>query len=283
MANSDVFPPMVVGALVFSILNLYLRRTLSIPADLSYKDSRNFIGIYVSLFHSLEASILCIFSYVYSQGLDYYGDTDYLQVVTLGISLGYFSYDGVYAELYGLHDWPMRIHHICVIIGGLSLFTQPHGGAIGPVCLFLTEISNPFLEYRLILKMKKLDHTDLAKIIQNAFAFIFIFARGFLGTAINYNVHQYPLPWLLKCMVSGVYGVSLFWIGIICSMVSKDLKGKTDLNLMARILIGCSTTLKNNQIAVICAIFTWALFLPATLYALGFPTMHLVLNNFRII
>ena len=283
MANSDVILPMAVGALIYSILNLYLKSTLSIPSDLSYKDGRNYIGIYVSFFHSLEAPILCILSYVYSGGIDYYAETDYLQVVTLGFSLGYFSYDGVYAEIYGLHDWPMRIHHICVIIGGLSLLTHPHGGAIGPVCLFITEVSNPFLQYRIILKLKKLDHTALAKIIQNAFAFIFIISRGFIGTAINYNVHQYPLPWIMKCMVSGVYGVSLFWIGIICSMVSKDFKGKKDLGLMQRVMIGASAMLKNNKTAVICAIITWSLFLPATLYALGFPTMHLVLNNFRII
>ena len=175
--KSDVFFPMAAGTIFYSLLNIVIYSKLSIPQHLSMKDKRDFIGHHISLVHSVEAIILCIISYVYSNGIDYFGETDYLQVITLGFSLGYFTYDFIYAEIYGVHDWPMRIHHICVILGGLSLLLQSNGGAIGPVCLFLTELSNPFLQTRLILRKHKMEESKSYKINELIFSIVFILNR----------------------------------------------------------------------------------------------------------
>ena len=177
MAKHNFLIPIGVGAIIYSLLNLIVKSQISIPSHLSVKEKFDYIGQHISLIHSVEAIIMCIVSYIYSNGIDYIGDTDYLQVVTLAVSLGYFVYDFIYAEIYGLHDWPLRFHHIFVVIGGLTLLSQSEGGAIGPVCLFLTELSNPFLEMRHIMKGKKMEKTEAYRINQLLFAIVFILNR----------------------------------------------------------------------------------------------------------
>jgi TLC domain len=169
--------PLAIGALFYSILNIIIRLFITVPGYLLFKDQQDFIGQHVSLMHSIQAIGLCIASYIKSNGIDYMAPTEYLQVVTLSVSLGYFLYDALYAEIYGLHEWDMRFHHVFVIIGGISLLMQPFGGAIGPTCLFITEISNPYLEMRLILKNKKMENTRAYRIVEIAFAAVFIINR----------------------------------------------------------------------------------------------------------
>lgn len=169
--------PLTAGAVFYSIINLSCRFTFEAPMHMDRKQRHDYYGQWVSLIHSIQAISLCIVSYIYSNGIDYTAKTDYLQVWTLGFSLGYFVYDFFYAEIYKLHDWPMRIHHLFVIAGGICLLTQDEAGALGPLCLFLTELSNPFMELRLILKGHKKQETDLYKIIENAFAVVFILNR----------------------------------------------------------------------------------------------------------
>lgn len=283
MGNTDLVFSIAIGAVFYSILNLYIRSTIVCPDHLTTSQKQDFIGRHVSLFHSVESIVLCIISYVYSNGIDFFGDTDSIQVITLGVSLGYFLYDGIYAEIFSLHDWLMRIHHICVLIGGVALLTQAKGGAIGPVCLLLTELSNPFLQYRLILKDKHMENTEIYKKLQLTFGLIFIAVRGFIGTVINYNVHQYPLPWLLKLMVSGVYSVSLFWIYVIFNMFSKDFKANKELTTVQKVILSTIGKLKENQISMVCGIAIWALFLPSLCSAFKLPPVHLVVNSFKVI
>lgn len=175
--ETGLFLPMIAGIIFYSLLNLGIRSSLKIPLSLEGKDKFDFIGQHISLIHSIEAITMCIFSYTYSKGIDYYGETDYLQVITLAFSLGYFTYDMIYAEIYGVHDWPMRFHHIFVLAGGICLLSQTRGGAIGPICLFLTELSNPFLQVRLILKGRKMESTRLYKVNETIFGLVFIMNR----------------------------------------------------------------------------------------------------------
>ena len=80
MVKGDVFLPMASGTIFYSVLNLVVYSKLSIPETLSIKDRKDFVGHHISLVHSVEAITLCIISYIYSNGIDYYGETDYLQV-----------------------------------------------------------------------------------------------------------------------------------------------------------------------------------------------------------
>lgn len=177
MEELGCFVPISAGTVFYSFLNIICRLVIDAPMYMDRKARHDYIGQHVSLFHSIQAIILCIVSYIYSNGIDLTAQTDYLQVWTLGFSIGYFIYDFIYAEIYKLHDWPMRIHHLFVMAGGCCLLLQPVAGALGPVCLFLTELSNPFLEVRLILKGQKKQETTLYKVMELSFAVVFILNR----------------------------------------------------------------------------------------------------------
>ena len=71
----------------------------------------------------------------------------------------------------------MRIHHVCVVLGGLSLLLQTKGGGIGPICLFLTEFSNPFLQSRMIMRKLNMEDTKIFKTNETVFGLIFILNR----------------------------------------------------------------------------------------------------------
>jgi hypothetical protein len=40
----------------------------------------------------------------------------------VGHSLGYFIYDTIYAEYYGVHDMAMRLHHAGAIVGTTAVY-----------------------------------------------------------------------------------------------------------------------------------------------------------------
>ena len=84
-------------------------------------------------------------------------------------------------------------------------------------------------------------------------------------------------------MVSAVYGVSLFWINVILSMLSKDLKNKKNVTFIEQFFINFTNLLKHNQLFLIFGIVTWSFFLPVTLNSLGFTPYHIIYNDFRLV
>jgi hypothetical protein len=100
---------------------------------------------------------------------------------------------------------------------------------------------------------------------------------------VNYDVYQYDLPWLLKFMVSGVYGVSLYWIYIILSMLFKVSKDKSSSESSKSCCSNTLQCLRKNQILFGVGICLWCLILPITLRALGCPPIHMENNGFKII
>lgn len=75
-----------------------------------------------------------------------------LQSFTLTLSLGYFMYDTIAMTYYKLLDSPMLFHHSIVCLGiYLSLWFDASGAEI-LAGLFISEISNPVMHFRLIIR-----------------------------------------------------------------------------------------------------------------------------------
>jgi hypothetical protein len=84
-------------------------------------------------------------------------------------------------------------------------------------------------------------------------------------------------------MVSGVYGVSLYWIYVIISMLLKTDNNKSDGNCLQKCSQGTLRCLRKNQILFGVGISLWCLILPITLRALGCPPIHAESGGFKII
>ena len=166
-----------ISATGYAGLNAVCALKIEKPAGLGMRETRDYIGQHISLVHSILACILSIIVYIGENGLNYEGGFNINHILVMGHTLGYFMYDMIYAEVFGIHDLPMRFHHICAMLGGFLLYSQENGGSLAIASIILTEISNPFMEVRLIYKMKKAENTKIYKIAELAFVWIFIFSR----------------------------------------------------------------------------------------------------------
>ena len=135
----DRTTPILLSASAYTFLGWLNYQLTPCPSALLAKDKqkeyRDFYGQHVSLLHSVIAVIFSVWLYLQDGGVLYESpmSQDYLNV--LGHSLGYFTYDMIYAELYGVHDWPMRMHHFSAIVAGFIFYLDPKGGSIA-ICEF---------------------------------------------------------------------------------------------------------------------------------------------------
>ena len=90
--------------------------------------------------------------------------------------------------------------------------------------LILTEISNPCILKRHILKAMNQEHTFQFSVYENLFAFLFVFVRLVMGTWYLLRVWESQINEPYKLTVSALYAVSLFWIFIIITKFAKRLK-----------------------------------------------------------
>ena len=86
------------------------------------------------MLHSIIATLLSLFIYIQEGGVDYNAKTTENHVSLLSVkfiqnTIGYLIYDFFYAEFFVSHDWSMRAHHICVVIGAVVLSLAEFGGS----------------------------------------------------------------------------------------------------------------------------------------------------------
>jgi len=146
------------------------------PKNISYKDQKDYLGQHVSFVHSLIACVMAVCFYYIDGGVQYSKTTEYRHIVLLGHSLGYFIYDTIYAEVFRVHDLAMRFHHVCILGGGFIMQFSSNG-PLGPVCTIITELSNPCMQLRFILRALNKEKTRMFSVFELIFAVIFIVNR----------------------------------------------------------------------------------------------------------
>jgi hypothetical protein len=105
------------------------------PKEVVGKDRHDYYGQHVSLVHSVLAVLAAFAVYFWDGGVDYHAYTQprhYLVMVvrTTQHSLAYFMYDMIYAECLQLHNMEMRLHHLCVCLGGVIMCFSALGGSL---------------------------------------------------------------------------------------------------------------------------------------------------------
>lgn len=145
------------------------------------------------------------------------------QMQILGVSLAYMVYDLGCCLFDKKIKLDNSIHHLVSIVGiGSGLAYQKCGSEM-VACLWITEISSPFLHLREILKELGYKDTDLNLAADIAFAVIFSFARMVCGPYLVYITLSADNPFLIKAMASGLQLVSAFWFYKIARMVKHKL------------------------------------------------------------
>jgi hypothetical protein len=96
-------------------------------------------------------------------------------------------YDSVYAEWFGVHDLPMRLHHLGAVIGATCFYFTTVGRSIAVICIIVEEISNPCILIRKIYKAKGETDSTWYVINEIVFAAVFCLFRTVGATMAMYN------------------------------------------------------------------------------------------------
>jgi hypothetical protein len=143
------------------------------PSKADNLDLRNRI---VSIIHGTSA--LCAGAYHFIQGGAECGVLNTsLQRAVLCFSLSYFTYDLVCMWIEGILDKAMMIHHPLCLLG---LFIPLYENISGMECMlaiFLSEISNPMMHIRQILRISGRRYTKAYEITEVTFISLYFYAR----------------------------------------------------------------------------------------------------------
>ena len=179
----------------------------------------------VSLVHGASMMFLAGYNtyFVHSQCGEV--NTRFEQIL-LNVSNGYFTYDLLVMAYFGILDKSMLIHHtICIIGLNFGLFSgHAADNLIG--ALFLTEISNPAMHIRVVLKHMGLRYTkayesaELAYMCKNStlpliidYLVLYIFGRILLGIPVLYRVWSCEQTHIMvRLMGTGLFIQSVYFI-----------------------------------------------------------------------
>jgi len=141
------------------------------------------------------------------------------QIRALSVSLSYFIYDFSCCLFDSSISLSNCIHHLVSILGlgGGVAYASCGSELIG--CLWLMEISNPFMHMRELLKELGYKDSNLSILNDICFAFIFTLARLIIGPYIVYLTVTANDPLILKVTSVGLRVVSIFWFYKIAKMV----------------------------------------------------------------
>jgi hypothetical protein len=153
----------IIGTTVFWIILYNILMQIPLP---KYKYSKDKDGKLVEIPENevldiqnrmtsfIHGSVCCMLSFVdvTFYALPYGSPNSTLQTLTLTLSLGYFLYDTIAMTYYKLLDTPMMFHHSIVCLGIYLALCFDASGAEILGGLFISEISNPVMHFRLIIR-----------------------------------------------------------------------------------------------------------------------------------
>lgn len=159
-------------------------------------------------------------------------DTNLLELTIMSFSLGYFIFDFLWCLLYGAEGLLMHIHHwFSVIYLFWGLYSLKSGSEIVGT-IFGSEITNPMLQLRWMLKQSGDYNTRIGVLNDLAFITTFLSMRCGVGAYFLYCVISHPRP----CIIIKGGGVCLYVIScifgyqMICFASHKYVKRRKDAN-----------------------------------------------------
>ena len=92
-------------------------------------------------------------------------------------TITFFTYDLVAEIIMGTADMLVSIHHASVITMGLFAYASSYCSNEALMVLWIGEVSNPFLEIRLMLKYSEYKDSTIAFINELVFVSVYLIAR----------------------------------------------------------------------------------------------------------
>jgi len=178
---------------------------LSLPdkhlAREDYLDMRNRI---VSFIHGAIGIVLAGYHTYFLHNKCGQTNTEFEKFI-IANSAGYFLYDYIVMWYFGLMDKAMFIHHNICVIGMVSTLCQGISAGYLVAGLFISEVSNPVMHARLIIKHFGLRYTKAYEVSEVSYIMLFIYGRVLVGTSVVMKtVTCEENHWLIKVLCIGL-------------------------------------------------------------------------------
>ena len=127
--------------------------------------------------------------------------------------MGYFIYDFLAMAYYRLLDGSMTIHHTMVLFGYGSCLLQKVGANYGMIGIYATEVSNPVMHIRNILRHLGMRYTKAYETMEISFMMLYFYGRLLIGVSCVWNAWLCPVtPFVIKVSALGILIQSFFFI-----------------------------------------------------------------------
>lgn len=181
--KQELFQAFLISFIGWNLLNLIV---LSLPIPDKHLPRAEMLDLRNRMVSFVHGSIILFLSgyntyFVYSQCGE---PNTHFEEILLNFSLGYFLYDLLAMWVLGILDRSMLIHHTICISGLIFAVFTNYGGESIVSALFVTEISNPAMHVRVILKHLGLRYTKAYEVTEYSYMVLYLIGRLIGGTAI---------------------------------------------------------------------------------------------------
>ena len=152
---------------------------------MKYEVYLDFKNRMVSFVHGVSVIFLCAYHIMFT--FTECGDpTISIEYFLLVLSGGYFTYDFLAMAWLKLLDKDMTIHHILVIFGALITLEQNSGTGYFVLGLFVSEVSNPAMHIRIMLRNLGKRYTRAYEVAEYTYFISFFIGRVIIGHPVLY-------------------------------------------------------------------------------------------------
>lgn len=149
-----------------------------------YLDLRN---RQVSIFHGLLGIFAGAYAYA-TKTHDCSAPSDNFEYSVITCSAGYFIYDFWCMVYFNLLDFDMALHHAMSISIWIGVLAVDRGGHIFVLSYGVSEIPNPAMHLRIVIKNMGLRYTRLYEVVEIFYFITFLFGRQLLFHPLFYTV-----------------------------------------------------------------------------------------------
>lgn len=205
-----------IGSIVWGLFYLVIRfSNLSFilgEQQISQKKDLDLRNRLVSFFHGIGAIYFSSFEFFRGNPVCGAMNTEQQRFLMI-FSSSYFIYDTICMTIEGLMDKAMLIHHPLALLGVMLPLYENIQGNFVMHALFLTELSNPAMHFRHLLRLSGRIHTKAYELCELTFISLYFYARFIAVGPTIYKTQicglNHPLV-KVSCLV--LFVQSLFFI-----------------------------------------------------------------------
>eukprot|EP00347_Sterkiella_histriomuscorum_P003722 403363195 len=203
---------LVLSFVIWNIVNLVVMYAKIPDSHLPRNEMLDLRNRIVSCLHGTVSMFLAAYNTYFLHSECGQKNTKFEEHIMI-ISCGYFFYDFMVMIYFNLMDRSMFVHHFICMIGMAYCVISDFSAHVLIAALFVSEISNPAMHVRVVLKHLNKRYTKAYESCELMYIILYIFGRMILGLPILYGLWMCEHDSLFqKILGTGLIVQSMYFI-----------------------------------------------------------------------